>query len=58
MSIPLLIGLLLLVVVVAGAAGVWRARTRGATAVQSSIMALMLVVIAGVLVYFVLSGSL
>ncbi|MGK2962534.1 MAG: hypothetical protein ACSLFK_10360 [Gemmatimonadaceae bacterium] len=58
MSITLLIGLLLMVVVVAGAAGVWRARTRGATTVQSSIMALMLVVIAGVLVYFVLSGNL
>ena len=58
MSIPLLIGLLMMVVIVAGAAGLWRARTRGATTVQSSIMALMLVVIAGVLVYMVLSGSL
>jgi hypothetical protein len=58
MSIPLLIGLLLMVVVVVGAAGVWRARTRGATTMQSSIMALMLAVIAAVLVYFVLSGSL
>ncbi|MGI9043549.1 MAG: hypothetical protein ACR2GK_05430 [Gemmatimonadaceae bacterium] len=57
MSIPLLIGLLMMVVIVAGAAGLWRARTRGATTVQSSIMALMLVVIAGVLVYMVLSGS-
>ena len=57
MSIPLLIGVLVIVLIAAAAAGVWRARSRGATTVQSSIMALMLAVIAAVLVYMVLSGS-
>ena len=57
MSIPLLIGLLVLVVLVAGVAGVWRARTRGASTVQSSIMTLVLAVVAAVLVYFVLGGT-
>jgi hypothetical protein len=56
MSIPMLIGLLALVVVVAGAAGVWRARTRGVATQQSSIMLLLLVVAAAVLVWFVMQG--
>ena len=56
MSIPLLIGLLVLVVLVAGVAGVWRARTKGASTVQSSMMTLVLAVVAAVLVYFVLGG--
>ena len=57
MSIPLLIGLLVMVILVAGAAGVWRARTRGATTVQSSFMVLLLAAVAAALVYVVLSGG-
>jgi uncharacterized membrane protein len=56
MSIPVLIGLLALVIVVAGAAGVWRARTRGVATQQSSIMLLLLAVAAAVLVWFVMQG--
>lgn len=56
MSTPVLIGLLVMVIIIAGAGGVWRARTRGGSTVQSSIMVLVLAVIAAVLVYFVLGG--
>jgi len=56
MSIPLLVGLLALVIIVAGAAGVWRARTRGVATQQSSIMLLFLAVAAAVLVWFVMQG--
>ncbi len=56
MSIPLLIGLGALVIIVAGAAGVWRARGRGVNTQQSSIMLLVLVVAAAVLIWFVMQG--
>ena len=56
MSIPMLIGLGALVIIVAGAAGVWRARGRGENTQQSSIMLLLLVVVAVVLVWFVMQG--
>jgi hypothetical protein len=56
MSIPLLVGLLAFVIVIAAAAGVWRARGRGANTVQSSLMLLVLAVIAVGLVWFVLQG--
>jgi hypothetical protein len=56
MSIPMVIGLLALIVVIAGAAGVWRARSRGVSTQQSSIMLLLLVVVAVVLVWFVMQG--
>jgi hypothetical protein len=56
MSIPLLIGLLAFVVVIGALAGVWRARGRGASTLQSSLMLLLLAVAAVVLVWFVLQG--
>jgi hypothetical protein len=56
MSIPLLIGLLVCVVVIGAAAGVWRARGRGASTVQSSLMLLLLVIAAAGLVWFILRG--
>jgi hypothetical protein len=42
--------------VIAAAAGVWRARGRGTPTVQSSLMLLVLAVIALGLVWFVLQG--
>jgi hypothetical protein len=56
MSIPLLIGLLAFVVVVGALAGVWRARGRGGGTLQSSLMLLLLAVVAVMLVWFVLQG--
>jgi hypothetical protein len=56
MSIPLIIGLLAFIIVIGAVAGVWRARGRGANTVQSSVMLLLLAVIAVVLVWFVLQG--
>ena len=56
MSIPLLVGVLAFVIVIAAAAGVWRARGRGTSTVQSSLMLLVLAVIAVGLVWFVLQG--
>jgi hypothetical protein len=54
MSIPLIVGLLALIIVIGAVAGVWRARGRGANTVQSSVMLLLLAVVAVVLVWFVL----
>jgi len=54
MSVPVMVGLLALVVIVAGAAGVWRARGRSVNTQQSSLMLLLLVVVAAVLVWFVM----
>jgi accessory gene regulator protein AgrB len=56
MSIPLIVGLLAFVIVIGAAAGVWRARGRGANTTQSSVMLLLLAVVAVVLVWFVLQG--
>jgi hypothetical protein len=56
MSIPLLIGLLAFVVVIGAATGVWRARGRGANTVQSSVILLLLAVVAVGLVWFILQG--
>jgi len=57
MSIPLVIGLLVMVILIAGAAGVWGARTKGTTNVQSSVMVLLLVALVAVLAYFLFSGG-
>ena len=57
MSIPVLIGVLAFIIVIAAAAGVWRARDRGTATVQSSMMLLLLAVIAVVAVWFVFSGG-
>jgi hypothetical protein len=54
MSIPLLIGLLAFIIVIGAAAGVWRARGRGTSTVQSSVILLVLVATAVVLVWYVL----
>jgi accessory gene regulator protein AgrB len=56
MSIPLIVGLLAFVIVIGAAAGVWRAQGRGANTTQSSVMLLLLAVVAVVLVWFVLQG--
>ena len=56
MSIPLLVGLLVLVVVIGTVAGLWRARGKGAATVQSSVMTLLVVLVAAALVWFVLGG--
>jgi hypothetical protein len=56
MSIPLLIGLLAFVIVIGAAAGVWRARDRGTSTQQSSVMLLLAAVAAVVLVWYVLAG--
>ena len=56
MSVPLLVGLLAFIIVIGAAAGVWRARGRGAGTLQSSIMLLVLVVVAVVIVWYVLGG--
>ena len=56
MSIPLLVGLLVLLVLVGAVAGVWRARGRGGASVQSSIMMLLLAVVAALLVLFLFRG--
>jgi uncharacterized membrane protein len=56
MSIPLIVGLLAFIIVIGAAAGVWRARGRGASTVQSSVMLLLLAIVAVVLVWFVLQG--
>ena len=56
MSIPLLIGLLVCVVLVGAVAGVWRARRQGGAGVQSSLMMLVLAVVAALLVLFLFRG--
>ena len=56
MSIPLLIGILAFIIVIGAAAGVWRARGRGANTLQSSVMLLFLVIAAVVLVWFIMQG--
>jgi hypothetical protein len=56
MSAPLLVGLLILAVVVAAAAGVWRARRTGATGVQSAVGVLVAVLAAAVLAWVALRG--
>jgi low affinity Fe/Cu permease len=56
MRVPLLVGLLAFVVIIGAVAGVWRARGRGTSTVQSSVMLLLLAVAAMVLVWFVLQG--
>lgn len=53
-SIPVLIGLIVLVIVVGAAAGVWQARKSGATGVQSAVGVLLVAVIAALLTWFVL----
>lgn len=55
MSIPLLFGLLVFAILIAAAAGVWRARGRGTSTVQSSLMLLLVVIAAVVLVWFIFS---
>jgi uncharacterized membrane protein YfcA len=55
-SIPLLIGLLAFIIVIGAAAGVWRARDRGANTQQSSILLLLVVVGAVLLAWFILRG--
>jgi hypothetical protein len=56
MSIPVLLGLLVLVIIVAALSGVWRARGQGPATVQSSVMLFALAVTAAVIVYFILRG--
>jgi hypothetical protein len=50
------VGLLAFLIVIGSAAGVWRARGRGTSTLQSSIMLLLLAVAAVGLVWFVLQG--
>ncbi|MBA3343158.1 MAG: hypothetical protein H0W30_01045 [Gemmatimonadaceae bacterium] len=57
MSIPLLIGLLVMAILIAAAAGVWRARTKDAGTTQSSVMVLLLVAGAAMLVFYLLHGG-
>jgi len=56
MSIPLLIGLIVMAIIIAAAVGVWKARTKGALNAQSSLILLLLVVLIGGLVFYLLSG--
>ncbi len=56
MSIPLLIGLIVMAIIIAAAVGVWKARTKGALNAQSSLILLLLVVVIGGLVFYLLSG--
>jgi uncharacterized membrane protein YhaH (DUF805 family) len=58
MSIPLILGLLVLVVVIAAVAGVWRARDAGQTGTQSSLMLLLVVIVAAVIVWYLFRGRL
>jgi len=57
MSIPLVVGLLVRAIVIAAAAGVWRARGQGQTNVQSSLMMLAVVVVVALVIYFLLTRS-
>ena len=54
MSTPLLLALLVLVIVLAAAAGVWRARESGGTGVQTALSVLLVAVLAAVLAWLVL----
>ena len=58
MSIPLIIGVLVFLALIGAIAGVWRARGRGGASVQSSLMMLVLAVIAALLVLFLFRGRL
>ena len=58
MSIPLLIGLLIFLALVGAIAGVWRSRRQGSTGVQSSLMLLVLAIVAALLVLFLFRGRL
>ena len=58
MSIPLLIGLIVMAIIIAAAAGVWKAQTKGALNAQSSLILLLLVVVIGGLVFYLLRGRL
>ena len=58
MSIPLIIGILVLLAIVGAMSGVWRARRAGGGGVQSSLMMLVVVLIAALLVLFLFRGRL
>ena len=52
----LLLRLLAFIIVIGALAGVWRARGRGASAMQSSIMLLVFAIVAVVAAWFVIQG--
>lgn len=58
MSIPLLIGLLVFLAIIGAVAGVWRSRGQSGSGVQSSLMMLVLVIVAALIVLFLFRGRL